>query len=190
MAGGNIYFDNKSQKWLVSAGFCIIVGGLIWYTDWTSGLSKHTVLHKSVPEWTTYIIFATFIGGIAFTRAFYLRTFNKTRKYLFEAFMGGFAMGFVLILNCYDVYIYLFADNVIRYESEYEVVFPGPSVGKTKPCEAGLWIKDQNTSEWIQFCTSNDYLHSHRNQGMTRVLVTARINSIGTYIMDYKFIYE
>lgn len=102
---------------------------------------------------------------------------------------GGFCLGFILSLNCYDVCVYLFPDKVISYESEYDVVFPGPSIGKYGHCEAGLWLKDQNTSRWIQLCTNKEFLRSHHKQGMTGVWVTARVNKIGSYIVKYEFIY-
>ena len=100
-----------------------------------------------------------------------------------------FCLGCVLSLYCYDVYVYLFPDKIIGYESEYEVVFPGPSRGKYGHCEAGIWLKDQNTTRWIQLCTNKEFLRNHRKQGMTGVWVTARVNKIGTYIVKYEFIY-
>ncbi|WP_036626174.1 hypothetical protein [Pantoea sp. AS-PWVM4] len=189
MVSNSIYFENKCRKWFSIAVACLITGGWFWYTLWASSLSHNTILQKSVPEWITYISIGLFIGGVFFLHALYKRTFNKTLKYLFNAFIGGFCLGFALSLNCYDVYVYLFPDKVIGYESEYEVVFPGPSRGKHGHCEAGIWLKDQNTSRWIQLCTSKEYLHSHRKQGMTGVWVTARVNNIGTYIVKYEFIY-
>lgn len=158
--------------------------------SWASGISHNTILQKTVPEWETYISFGALSGILSFAYAFYARTFDKNIKYLFNAFCGGFCMGFVLILNCYDVYVYLFPDKIIGYESEYEVVFPGPSRGKYGHCEAGIWLKDQNTNRWIQLCTNKEYLRSHRKQGMTGVWVSARANKIGTYVVQYEFIYK
>lgn len=157
---------------------------------WASSISYYTVLQESVPEWATYICFGTFTGSLFLIYVSYVRNVNKTLKDLFNAFFGGFLPGFLLALNCYDVYVYLFADKTIGYESEYEVVFPGPSKGKYGHCEAGIWLKDQNTSRWKQLCTNKEYLRSHRKQGMTGVWVSARVNNIGTYIVKYDFIYK
>ncbi|WP_315314762.1 hypothetical protein [Pantoea vagans] len=184
------YFENKFKKWSISAAFLIIMGGWFWYMLWASSISHETILQKSVPEWETYFSFGTFIGIISLIYAFYVRAFNKTIKYLFNAFFSGFCLGFILILNCYDVYVYLFPDKIIGYESEYEVEFPGPSRGKYGHCEAGIWIKDQNTNRWILLCTNKEYLRSHRKQGMTGVWVSARVNKIGSYIVHYEFIYK
>ena len=183
------YFENTYRKWSIIAMMCIIMGGWFWYMLWASSISNNTILQKSVPEWITYISFGALIGSFSLIRAFYLRTFNKTLKYLCNAFFGGFCLGFVLSLNCYDVYVYLFPDKIIGYESEYEIVFPGPSRGKSGHCEAGIWLKDQNTTRWIQLCTNKEFLRNHRKQGMTGVWVTARVNKIGTYIVKYEFIY-
>lgn len=184
-----IYFENKFKKWIFAAAICILLACWYWYMLWELKISHNTILQKSVHEWITYISFGTFFGCVCFLRAFYKRTFNKSLKYLLNAFSGGFFLGFVTILNCYDVYVYLFPDKVISYESKYEVVFPGPSRGKYGHCEAGIWLKDQNTTRWIQLCINKEYLHNHRKQGMTGVWVTARVNNIGTYIEEYEFIY-
>ena len=184
------YFENKYKKWSITAVTLIIAGLWCWYMLWASSLSHKTILQKSIPEWLTYISFSILMGSFSFIYAFYRRTFNKTLKYLSNAFLGGFSLGLLLSLNCYDVYVYLFPDNIIGYESEYEVVFPGPSRGKHGHCEAGIWIKDQNTTRWIQLCTNKEYLRSHRKQGKTGVWVTARVNKIGTYIVNYEFIYR
>lgn len=185
----NSNLENKYRKWLIITVIYIIMVGWCWYMLWASGISHNIILQKSVPEWITYISFSALIGSLSFIHAFYLRTFNKTLKYLCNAFFGGFCLGFLLILNCYDVYVYLFPDKIIGYESEYEVVFPGPSRGKHGHCEAGIWLKDQNTTRWIQLCTNKEFLLSHRKKGMAGVWVTARVNKIGTYIVKYEFIY-
>lgn len=67
-------------------------------------------------------------------------------------FLGGFVLGFLSIVNIFDVYVYLFPDDVINYTSDYEIVFPGPSKGKSSRCEAGLWIKDVHTGQFKQLC--------------------------------------
>ncbi|EMF1897489.1 hypothetical protein [Enterobacter roggenkampii] len=185
----NYSFEDKRKKLLVTAVIFSVLGGWLWYMSWASGISHNTILKKSVPEWMTYISLGVLIGTIFVMRVFYLRTFNKTLEYIASAFFSGFCLGFVLSLNGYDIYVYLFPDKIIGYESEYEVVFPGPSRGKHGHCEAGLWLKDQNTNRWIQLCTNKEYLHSHRKQGMTGVWVTARVNNIGSYIVSYEFIY-
>lgn len=189
MMSKSFYFKNKRKKRSVTAVMCIFAGGWGWYMVWASRISHHTILQEWVPESMTYISFGALIGSFCFVRAFYLRTFNKTLKYFFNAFIGGFFLGFVLLLNCFDAYVYLFPDKIISFESEYKVVFPGPSRGRHRRCEAGLWLKDQNTTRWIQLCTSKAFLSSHRKQGMTGVGVTARVNKIGTYIVKYEFIY-
>lgn len=98
--------------------------------SWTTSISNYTILQKSVPEWTTYISVGVAIGALLVIRAFFVHAFNQTLKYFANTFLCGFCLGFVLSLNGYDIYVYLFPDKIIGYESEYEVVFPGPSRGK------------------------------------------------------------
>jgi len=82
-----------------------------------------------------YISFGVLIGSFSFIHAFYLRAFNKTIKYLCNAFFGGFCLGFVLSLNCYDVYDYLFPDKIIGYNLNMRLSsqgHPGVSMGIVK----------------------------------------------------------
>ena len=168
----------------------LVLGLWFWYMIWASSLSHRIVLMKFVPEWMVYITTGAVVGIICAGRAAYWRPVGKTPKYVFEMFFGGFCLGFVCVLNIFDVQVYIFSNKIINYESEYEVVFPGPAVGKFSHCEAGLWIKDLHTNRWMQLCTTKKDLYLNRKSGMNRVWVTARVNNLGSYISDYKFIYH
>ncbi len=63
-------------------------------------------------------------------------------------------------------------------------------MGKFGRCEAGLWIEDQSTNRWIELCTNKMDLDKNIQQGMQLVWVSARTNKIGSYIMNYTFIYN
>lgn len=166
-----------------------VMGLWFGYMMWASAISHNTVLKKSIHEWWTYLSFSLSVGFLFFIRALFRRALKYPFQYHWNAFFGSFCLSFILILNCYDVWVYLFPDRVISYQSEYEVVFPGPARGKTGHCEAGLWIKDRNTDRWKLLCTNREYLRTHRKQGMTGVRVTARVNNVGSYIENYEFIY-
>jgi hypothetical protein len=185
-------YKNKlfSKKNIALLTIWFVLGLWCWYMLWASSLSHRTVLMKFVPEWMTYITTGSVVGVICAGRAAYWRPVGKTPKYVLEMFFCGFCFGFVCVLNVFDVYVYTFSDKLINYESEYEVVFPGPAVGKFSRCEAGLWIKDLHTNSWMQLCTNKKNLYLNRKQGMDRVWVTARVNDLGSYIIDYKFIYR
>jgi len=178
--------ENKLRRWALLAVVLILLGLWLGYITWASSLSHNTVLQESIPELTIYVIVGAVVGML-FAGCVVWK--GKKYKEVFQALAGGFSIGFVSVLNCFDVYVYLFPQKLLGYESEYEVVFPGPSRGKYSHCEAGLWIKDQPTGRWIQLCTNRDALHSQRKQGMTGVWVTAQVNPLGSYIVQYEFIY-
>lgn len=167
-----------------------VLGLWFWYMLWASTLSHRTVLMGFVPEWMVYITTGAVVGLFFAGRTVYRRPIDKTSKYVLEMFFCGFCFGFICVLNSFDVYVYLFSDNLIHYESEYEVVFPGPARGKSGHCEAGLWIKDVHTNRWLQLCTNKKDLSAKRKQGMDRVWVTAKVNDIGSYIVNYEFVYH
>lgn len=182
--------ENKLRKIIVLVVVFLFVGAWIFYMLWASRIAMRTVLMTSTPEWVTYIT-AGFLIGIVFAgRAIYYRPAGKISKHVVESFFGGFCLGFVCFINIYDVCTYLFPGDIVHYESEYEVTFPGPAVGKFSHCEAGLWIKDLNTEHWIKLCTNKSNLYDQRKQGMNAVWVTAHTNKIGSYIIDYKFIFK
>ncbi|ADO48649.1 hypothetical protein [[Enterobacter] lignolyticus] len=171
---------------LVSTALLLI----FWYMLWASALSGRTALDKSFPELTIYLTVCCIIGVIFAARAVYRPPAGKTPKYVFEVFGHGFCLGLMLVLNSFDVYVYLFPDKTVQYVSDYDVVFPGPSRGKSGHCEAGIWIDAPYSHRQKQLCTNKTDLFLRRKQGMDGVWVTARVNKLGTYIVDYTFIYK
>lgn len=184
------YEKGNVKRYLLLSVFFIIFAAWLWYLMWSTGVASRVVLMKSIPEWTTYITVASITGLIFSGWAVYFRPVGESAAYILKTFFGGFSIGFVCILNCYDVYVYVAPGKIIQYESEYDVTFPGPEVGKYSHCEAGLWIKDAHTKRWIQLCTNRTDLYNDRKQGMTKVWVTAYTNKIGSYIINYKFTYD
>ncbi|MCU3131885.1 hypothetical protein [Enterobacter roggenkampii] len=85
--------------------------------SWTTSISNYTILQKSIPELTTYISVGVVIGALLVIRAFFVHAFNQTLKYFANTFFCGFCLGFVLSVNGYDIYVYLFPDKIIGYES-------------------------------------------------------------------------
>lgn len=179
-----------SKNFVVLAAVMTILGLIMWYMLWASALSQSSVLIKTIPEYSLYLAFAAILGLIAAGWSAYSAQRPIAIKPLLNTFASGCCLGFIAILNSFSVYVYLFPEKVISYVSEYEVVFPGPARGKYGHCEAGLWIKDVNTAQWIKLCTNKNALYNHRKQGMDAVWVTARINKLGSYILNYEFIYK
>jgi len=176
--------------------FVVVIFGLlaafVFYLGWGAGVSRRVVFFQTFPAFTWTISFSLIGGLFCAWRVFYRRPVGKTVKHMFEMFFCGFSLVFVLTMNIFDVYVYLFPKEVTRYITDYDVSFPGPSRGKSGRCEAGLWIKDLHTSRWIQLCSSKAELavgEDHK-QGMDGILVTTKINSIGTYIVNYEFTYK
>ncbi|WP_158783343.1 hypothetical protein [Pantoea sp. BAV 3049] len=186
----NFYFENKKEKHLLVIIAIAILGLWFWYMLWASGIGRRTVLMKTIPELTTYITVGSIIGLFFAGHTTYYRPVGRTPIYVLKSFGGGFCIGLVSILNFYDVCVYLVPGEINQYKSEYEITFPGPSTGKSSHCEAGLWIKDAHTQRWIQLCTNRTELYQKQSPGMNKVRVTARSNNLGSYILDYQFIYK
>ncbi|MBA0208361.1 hypothetical protein [Pectobacterium brasiliense] len=179
-----------SKDFLVTLLVLSIMLSIFWYMLWASQLSRRTVLIDTFPELTIYLTFGLVLGLIFAGRAIYSRSVKKKLKHMLEMFLYGFVLGFLSIVNIFDVYVYLFPDEVISYTSDYKIVFPGPSTGKSSRCEAGIWVKDVHTGQFKQLCTNREMLFKKRRQGMDELWITARVNELGTYIVDYRFTYK
>lgn len=179
-----------SKKFVVTAVFMSFFIAIMWYMLWATSISHYTVLVKDFPELRIYLGFGFSMGLILTLGSLRHLPSTKKLKYLGERFLGYSAVFTVLVLNSADVYVYLFPDKTIGYLSEYDVEFPGPARGKSGHCEAGLWIKDTNTDRWKELCTSKAALLVERRQGMDAVWVTARVNKLGSYIVNYEFVYK
>ncbi|VYT94962.1 hypothetical protein [Metakosakonia massiliensis] len=181
-------FENKARKYIFVLGLFVVLGGGFSYLLWASHIGMRMVLMKSIPDWLTSITVGCIFGLIPAGRVAWFRPVGKTSGYIFQVFFGGFCLGLVLSLNIYDVWSYLSPGKIVHYDSEYEITFPGPAVARFSHCEAGLWIKDAPTRNWIQLCTNKKALASGRKPGMNAVRVTARTNHLGSYIVDYQFV--
>ncbi|MHC8395450.1 hypothetical protein ACYZT8_17625 [Pseudomonas sp. LB3P93] len=182
--------ENKSKRIVVTVIVFLLFGAWFYYAGWASKISARTVLMPEIPEWTTYLIIGAITGLIAATRTLYRRPGGKTAIQALNSFAGWFCLGFALSVNSYAAAAYLLPGEIISYKSSYEIRYPGPSRGKFGHCEAGLWIEDPSTHRWIELCTNNMDLDKNIKQGMKLVWVSARTNKIGSYIMNYTFIYN
>jgi hypothetical protein len=186
----NLLQGNKLKKVAFLAIICSLFGAWILYMLWAARIGMQTVLMASIPEWTTYITAGFVVGLIFAAKAIYARPAQRTLTQTIDPFFGGFCLGFACSINIYAVCVYLLPGNVIHYESAYEITYPGPAAGKFSRCEAGLRIKDINTGRWIELCTDKLALDHQKQRGMNAVWVTAQANKVGSYIVDYHFIFK
>lgn len=182
--------ENRLKKAALMAIICSLFGAWILYMLWAARIGMRTVLMASIPEWTTYITAGCVVGLIFAAKAFYSRPAQQTSARAVDPFFGGFCLGFACSFNIYAVCVYLLPGDVIHYESAYEITYPGPAAGKFSRCEAGLRIKDINTGRWTELCTNPSDLDKQRQRGMDAVWVTARANTVGSYIVGYQFIFK
>lgn len=182
--------ENKLKKITIIVFVFLLIGVWIFYMLWASRIGMRTVLMPSIPEWTTYIVVGALTGFAFAGRAIIRRSVGKTPEKVINSLLGGFCLGFACSLHIYDVCVYLLPGDIIHYKSDYEITFPGPAIGRFSHCEAGLWIKDLNTERQIKLCTNKSNLYDQQKQGMNTVWVTAHQNKIGSYIINYTFIYN
>jgi hypothetical protein len=183
-------FGSKFKKAMALMIVLLLLGLCFFYMSKGARIARQTVLMPWIPELGTYIAFASLVGLVFAGRTFYSRPDGKSLKRLAESFFGGFCLSFFLSLNIYQVCVYLLPGDLVQYEAAYELRFPGPSLGRTNRCEAGLGFKDLNTDRWIVLCTDNLELSERRKRGMNALWVTAHSNKLGSYIVRYEFIYK
>lgn len=166
----------------------------IIYTSWASIISENTILMESMHEIKLmFIVMGIFATGaaIAATRLVYPCCSRVGFIFILTMFIFGGTIGLGLSSNALDAYVYLFPDKTIYYASQYDVLIPGPYRGKYR-CKAGIRLKDIHTSRWVYLCASKEELEigNKRKPGMDAVWVTARVNSVGSYIVNYQFIFK
>lgn len=179
------YFEDKVKR---RRKVTLILAPLVIcfiYMIYAMKISRQVVLMESTPEWTTYISISVIAGCV------YSFFHRGSRTNIIELFFMGFCAGFMCSLNLYSVCTALLPGDIVSYKSKYEIVYPGPYVGRFgSRCEAGLLVKEMHTQRWKQFCTNKKELDSQIKQGMDSVWVTVKANKIGAYIINYKFIYS
>ncbi|WP_279205916.1 hypothetical protein [Obesumbacterium proteus] len=181
----------KDYKLITFITFFIL---FIFYVSWASRISSNTIIIKSYSEVKLSLIVIGIMATAAAISAVKLTYAPRIRNdciFILCMFIAGGLVGLALSLNALDAYVYLFPDKTIYYTSEYDVSIPGPYRGRYR-CEAGVRLKDIHTSRWIELCTSKEELKigNKRQQGMDAVWVTARVNRVGSYIVNYQFIFK
>ena len=178
------------KKIAVVAMVLLIFAALFSYLHWASRIAQQTVLMPWIPELATYIAVSVLMGLLFAGTTFYRRPLERSLKRAARSFSSGACVGFVCALNSCSVGTYLLPGDIVQYESDYEIHVPGPSLGRTSRCEAGLWINDLKTDRHFKLCTNNSDLHNQMAPGMNAVWVTAHSNKIGSYLDTYTFIYK
>ncbi len=180
-------FENeRSKAKLLGAG--VIFLSFIWLANilfqWV--LSDKTVIAESVPELLTYITISALFGLVGAIFTAFRCPSRDALKHITKAFGYCFFMMFISSWSGYDMYVYFYPDKTISYDTEYKVVHPGPSKGKSGHCEAGLKIKDKHTGYWFNICYSNNKLGKERIGDYGVVWVKTRVNEAGSYLESYK----
>ncbi|WP_226893952.1 hypothetical protein [Proteus sp. FME41] len=148
---------------------------------WSISLHQRVVMFEWFPKWTISITFAVFLGMMGGIWSIFRRPIKLAFKHFLSA---GFA-GFMLIVPMFDILTYLLSNNTIRYQTEYEIISPGPRTNRFGRCEYGIWIKETYTVRWTLFCINSAKLETQN--GVDKVWVTTKTGPIGSYIVDYQF---
>lgn len=163
--------------------YWITVPVVIWiaFMYWSLILGYRTVMFEWFPQWTISITFAAIVSVIG--RVWSI--LRRPLKYAFKNFLQSGFTTLVLIMPAFDVLAYLLTIKTIRYQTEYEIISPGPSTSRFGRCDHGIWIKETYTGRWKLLCISDPKSKTKENTGT--VWVTTKTGPIGVYIVDYQF---
>ncbi|TDS96097.1 hypothetical protein EDF78_103567 [Rahnella sp. BIGb0236] len=165
-------------------GFLIYIFILIF-----SSRFRFTVfLFEWVPVLSTALSVA---AGCSIVAAVIMFATTRRRRKIFQEIIKPISFFFIFIglpaLTYYDYYVWFLSDNTVRYVTEYDVTFPGPSRGKSGHCEAGLLIKDKTLNRWITLCSSKAQLQKEHKQGMDGIYVVENVSRYGIRLIDTEF---
>lgn len=175
------YSKGSKKKSLPTYVFVILYGSWLAYLYLSFYLGDNIVLFDWFPKWTIIIAFAIFTGVIG---GIWHPFFRPSKYVLGDFFWGGF-LGLMLIIPTFNVLTYLSLDQTIQYQTEYDIVSPGPPRLKGPGCEYGIQIKEIYTKKWVLWCISDPKSKTKENSGT--VWVTTKTGPIGAYIVDYQF---
>ncbi|MGG4609672.1 hypothetical protein [Providencia sp. Me31A] len=175
------YSKGSKKKSLPTYIFIILYVSCIAYLAFSLHLGDSIVLFEWFPKWTIIIVFAILTGIIG---GIWHPFFRPSKYVIIDYFWGGF-LGLMLIIPTFNVLTYLSLDQTIQYQTEYDIVSPGPPRIKSPRCEYGIRLKEIYTGQWVSFCISEPKSKTKENTGT--VWVTTKTGSIGAYIVDYQF---
>ncbi|WP_429193257.1 hypothetical protein [Aeromonas salmonicida] len=180
-------FKSEQRKNMLLGGIFLLLL-VLWFSIllFSLRLSRKTVIADTVPELLTYITISALFGLVGAIFTAFRCPGRDALTHITKAFGSCFFMIFITSLYGYDMYVYFYPDKVISYDTEYQVVHPGPSKGKYGHCEAGLKIKDKHTGYWFNICYSNDKLGKEQILDYGEVWVKTRVNEAGSYLESYK----
>ena len=175
------YGKGSKKKSLPTYIFVILYYSWLAYLFFSFHFGDKMMLFEWFPKWTIIIVFAIFTGAIGGI----WHPFLRPSKYVFGNFYWGGCLGLMLIVPTFNILVYLSLDQTIHYQTQYNIVSPGPPRVKSSQCEYGIQIKETYTEQWASFCISNPKSKTKENTGT--VWVTAKTGFIGAYIVDYQF---
>lgn len=148
-------------------------------------------LYDWVPQFTTALT-AGAIGGLwcAWKALPQLRMQNKPFWDIAQPFFGGLCLFVVPGLLYHEYVVWFFPEKTVSYVTEYDVVFPGPSTGKSSHCEAGLQVKDKTLGHWITLCSSKEELRQQRERGMDGIFVVEQVSHYGVRLVRTEFTWK
>lgn len=175
------YSKGSKKKSLPTYIFIILYGSWLAYLFLSFYLGDNIVLFEWFPKWMIIIVFAIFTGIIG---GIWQPFFRPSKYVIIDYYWGGF-LGLMFIIPTFNVLVYLSLDQTIQYQTEYDIVSPGPPRLKSPQCEYGIRIKEIYTGEWGLWCISDPKSQTKENTGT--VWVTTKTGPIGAYIVDYQF---
>ncbi|MEK2586118.1 hypothetical protein AAAA18_19075 [Providencia stuartii] len=174
---------SKGNKNKTMSVYWIVVPCVIWIAlmYWSLILGSRMVLFEWFPKWIISITFTVIVSVISGVWSI----LRRPLKHAFKNFLQSGFMALVLIVPVFDVLAYLLTNKTIRYQTEYEITSPGPSISRFSQCKYGIWIKETYTEQWKLLCIGNPKSKTQTNTEM--VWVTIETGPIGAYIVDYQF---
>ncbi len=182
--------DNTLKKTAVALMVISACVAWVFYMAWSSRIAMRTAIMPSLPERTTPLAVGLVLGLIFAATVIFGSSVGRDLKKIATQFAVGFGLGLLSSLHIYEVCVYLFPGDTVQYETDYQIVIPGRISENSRRCKAWLKIKDPNTHRWIDICTTPSDLDAQRKRGMNAIWVNAYTNTVGSYIINYAFIYK
>lgn len=162
-----------------------LLGCFLFYTFFFSMKISQRVI-VSLPVSDDLVISLAFSGFLAFIFSFRCKPLvNKSIKKRINQYCHRFfpmaCFCFVTTFPLFSYYVYLFPNETNTYLTHYEIITPGPSIGRFSHCNKGIKIQDHYTSERFFLCFNDKKYSDYNNQA----LVIVQSNMMGSYLVNY-----
>lgn len=164
-----------------------------WWMLESRSLNRRVFIKEDAPDALVVITVAAVLG-LFFAWRYVLRGEAAlfSGPTLLKTFFGSFLLSALTLWQVPEAWVRWTAQEAITREVEFRIEHPGPPVGRSSHCQAGLRFYDDWLKRSVELCTQDKYIldgFRRGESGFRRVEIEKRVTTHGARFVRYRFIY-